>query len=80
MGAPHATPPTAPTWQALAWPLLLVPLLAAAQGPEPGGPMGQLKLPSFNVVGSVDIDQIAKLRQTFEPKDTPLEPDAVQTH
>jgi hypothetical protein len=33
--------PAAPFWQALAWPLLLVPLLAAAQNPEPGRPMGQ---------------------------------------
>jgi hypothetical protein len=47
------TAPAAPFWQALAWPLLLVPLLAAAQDPEPGGPMGQ-------------------------PKDTHLEPYAVQ--
>lgn len=50
----------APAWQALAWPLLMVPLLASAQGPEPGGPMGQLKLPSFDnlqqkAVASVNI-------------------------
>jgi hypothetical protein len=38
-GAAHL----APGWQALAWPLLLVPLLAAAQSPAPGRPIGQPK-------------------------------------
>ena len=55
-----ASPLAAHAWQALAWPLLMVPLLASAQGPEPAGPMGQLKLPSFDnlqqkAVASVNI-------------------------
>ena len=44
------------------------------------------KFTIVNVVGSVDLDQIAKLRQTFEPgkpmgqlKDTHLDSNAVQT-
>ena len=45
--------PVAPAWQALAWPLLMLPLLTRAQGPE-------LRLPSFDnlqqkAVASVNI-------------------------